>query len=614
MSDIYEIHGKAKTVRELLTNQKYSIDYYQREYKWETKHVQELIDDLSNKFLEFYKSGHVRTDVKKYGHYFLGSIIISMKNGQKYIIDGQQRLTTLTLLLIYLNNQQKEHEKLVNIDDMIFSEQYGQLSFNIDVDERETCMESLYKGVLPEINEYSESIRNIIARYEDISNYYPSELRDKTLPFFIDWLRDKVHLVEIKAYSDDDAYTIFETMNDRGLSLSPTDMLKGYLLANITDEKSRNRAAKTWKGWITKFQAISKDDESNFFKTWLRSQYAENIRERKRGAKPGDFDRLGTEFHRWIRDHKDKLGLATSDDFFQFIENEMSFYARWYEKIRQATRKIIPGMEEVFYNARQEFTLQYPVLLATLNPEDDEETIQKKICITATAIEILIVRRIWNFRDISSSTMQYAMFTYMRDIRGKTPVEMADFFIDKIKEDTKPFGSSEFPFGLHGMNRSRIKLILARMTDYVEQKSGMHSRYIDYIWGRRDKRFEVEHIWANHYERHLNEFKHPADFQNMRNRIGALILMPQKFNQSYGDKTYDVKLPHYFGQNLLAKSLHPKCYELNPGFLRFIEESALPFEPHPEFKIEDNEKRQKLYRLIAEQIWDPKKIIELVED
>ena len=50
-----------------------------------------------------------------------------------------------------------------------------------------------------------------------------------------------VHLVEITTYSDDVAYTIFETMNDRGLSLSPTDMLKGYLLANITDERSRQR-------------------------------------------------------------------------------------------------------------------------------------------------------------------------------------------------------------------------------------------------------------------------------------------------------------------------------------------------------------------------------------
>ena len=53
----------------------------------------------------------------------------------------------------------------------------------------------------------------------------------------MDWLIESVHLVEITAYSDGDAYTIFETMNDRGLSLTPADMLKGYLLAHITDEE-----------------------------------------------------------------------------------------------------------------------------------------------------------------------------------------------------------------------------------------------------------------------------------------------------------------------------------------------------------------------------------------
>ena len=100
-----EIDGKGRTVRELLAGRKYSIDYYQREYKWQTKQVAELIDDLADKFLESYEPGHERSAVADYGHYFLGSIIISDKDGQKFIIDGQQRLTTLTLLLIYLQHQ-----------------------------------------------------------------------------------------------------------------------------------------------------------------------------------------------------------------------------------------------------------------------------------------------------------------------------------------------------------------------------------------------------------------------------------------------------------------------------------------------------------------------------
>ena len=100
-----EIDGKGRTIRELLAGRKYSIDYYQREYKWQQKQVAELIDDLAAKFLESHEEGNERSAVAEYGHYFLGSIIVSDKDGQKFVIDGQQRLTTLTLLLIFLQHR-----------------------------------------------------------------------------------------------------------------------------------------------------------------------------------------------------------------------------------------------------------------------------------------------------------------------------------------------------------------------------------------------------------------------------------------------------------------------------------------------------------------------------
>lgn len=55
-----EIQGKAKTIRELLKEVKYSIDYYQREYKWGSKQIKELLSDLSGKFLEEYRDDHDR--------------------------------------------------------------------------------------------------------------------------------------------------------------------------------------------------------------------------------------------------------------------------------------------------------------------------------------------------------------------------------------------------------------------------------------------------------------------------------------------------------------------------------------------------------------------------
>ena len=117
-----EILGKAKNIRELLNGAKYAIDYYQREYRWETKQVGELIDDLAGKFLESYKEGDERSAVEHYGHYFLGSIIISDKDGQKFIIDGQQRLTTLTLFLIHLHRLLEDSEHKGQVAELIFSQ------------------------------------------------------------------------------------------------------------------------------------------------------------------------------------------------------------------------------------------------------------------------------------------------------------------------------------------------------------------------------------------------------------------------------------------------------------------------------------------------------------
>lgn len=236
-----EIQGQAKTVIELL-GVKYAVDYYQREYKWEMKQVQELIEDLTTSFLDSYHEDHPRSAVKHYGRYFLGSVIISRKDGDNFIVDGQQRLTSLTLLLIFLNNLQRGRSEQVHIDHLIHSEEYGTKSFNLDVPKRLDAMNALYENQPFDASNEEESVRNIVSRYRDIEELFPSELAGDALPYSIDWLIRNVHLVEIAAFSDEEAYTIFETMNDRGLSLTPTEMLKGFLLAKIDDEHKKTAA------------------------------------------------------------------------------------------------------------------------------------------------------------------------------------------------------------------------------------------------------------------------------------------------------------------------------------------------------------------------------------
>ena len=599
-----EILGKTKTIRELLKGVKYSIDYYQREYKWQDKQVRELIDDLSDKFLEDYQAGHPRKQVIEYGPYFLGSIIVSRKDNASFIVDGQQRLTSLSLLLIYLRNLQRDREDKVNVDELIFSEAYGEKSFNLDVAERIPCMEALFEQQSFDPTDQPESVQNSLARYDDIEESFPDELLGEALPYFMDWLLGNVHLVEITAYADNDAYTIFETMNDRGLSLSPTEMLKGYLLSNIDDVAKKNAANGLWKDRIVDLGEFGKEVEADCFKAWLRSQYAKRIRERSKGARPEDFDRIGTEYHRWVRDADQAIGLRESADFYRFIDRDFNFYSRQYLRLMKASTTLVPGLGHVLYNAKHGFTLQYMLLLAPLCPDDADDVVQRKLRLVAMFVDILLTWRLWNFRSISYSTMQYAMFLVMRDIRRLDPETLALKLRETLNREDETFASNE-RLRLHQQNRRYLHRILARLTDYVEQQSGMPSHYLEYVNDTGRNKYEVEHIWADKHERHTDEFDHSADFSDYRNRIGGLLLLPKSFNASYGDRAYSQKLPHYNAQNLLARSLHPQSYEHNPGFVHFRNGSGLPFRAHEQFTKSDLDERGALYRQIAEHIWNP---------
>ena len=586
-------NSETKTVRELLAN-RYILDYYQREYNWQKEQVEELLEDLTNKFLENYKENHNPEEVDNYSHYFLGSIVISKgnTNNNQFVVDGQQRLTTLTLLLINLYQMFDDAEDKPDITNLIFSEESGKISFNLDVPERAQCMKVLYEGESFDDSKETQSIRNIVACSDYIKSNFPEELRGQVLPYFVDWFLDKVYLVEIMASAYDDAYTVFETMNDRGLPLSPIDMLKGYLLTKMTDVQ-RNSANETWRNRIQDLHNLGKDEADNAIKAWLRSQHA------KRQI---DFDLIGNKFHRWVRNQVSELGLISNNNFADFIESDFEFYSSWYHRLQEAAQSLTSGLECVYYNAQHKFTLQYPVLLAPLLIGEPEEESIQKIQIVARYIDIFIHRYIWNFRSIEQRSMVNPMFSLIRDIRGKNTGELAELLYEKLEEDNVTFAHNNQYRLQNNRDKKRIRLILARMTDYVETQSGQDSRYEVYI------KYDVEHIWANHPELHEEEFSHEIEFQEYRNRIGGLLLLPPKRNKVFSDLPYEKKLERYLEENLLAQSLHERTYERDPNFREFIQRGHLSFRSCPNFKKSDLDDRQKLYQQLAKRIWNPERL------
>src|ERR1700761_5311663 len=155
-----------KTVNTCL-QQKFVLPTYQRDFKWEVKHLQELMTDVQDAFLGSWAVTHGRRDVLGYESYFLGTIITTqVAQGGKAIVDGQQRITTLTLLLAFIHRYSNKNPTLgiSPVDQSIRRRVAGQNEFNLDMDDaRRKLFDLLIDGPLDdeELAAEVETIANV---------------------------------------------------------------------------------------------------------------------------------------------------------------------------------------------------------------------------------------------------------------------------------------------------------------------------------------------------------------------------------------------------------------------------------------------------------------------
>jgi hypothetical protein len=493
------------------------------------------------------------------------------------------------------------------IGPLVHFSKFGKTTFNIDVDERNAVMEAVLRQQPFDLAGANASVANIWARYQDIVELFPDDIKsdNQALLCFTDWLLERVVLVEIGTTDQDMALEIFETMNDRGLRLSNTDMLKGFLLARMGEPAAVESANERWRRRVGELTDAEKNADAEFIKTWLRGKYADTIRDRKKDASPRDFDLIGTAFHKWVRDNAERIGLRKASEFQTLVSKDFERLSRRYLSLLTASTSLIPGFEAVYYNAINGFTLQFLPIVAAVTPDDDDEAFQSKTHLISNYLDLMIVRRMVNYRNFGYSTLVYTMFNLAKDLRDKSGDEVRDVLADRVAGIPESFDGVR-TFALTQRNRAHIRYLLARMTAWVEGHCGKAQTFPQYVDRERKDPFEVEHLWANHHHRHTQEFPNPYDFENFRNRFGGLVLLPKSFNASYGDKSYEEKLPHYFSQNLLAASLSPLAYENNPAFAAFRQSTGLPFRAYEgSFEKSDFEERQDLYRRICDQVWSP---------
>ena len=104
-----KIVAQDKALHSIFSETRYRIDTFQREFRWQHKQIDALISDLTISFLTNYSPEHTLADVDSYDCYYMGPIVLCEDGHEMSIVDGQQRLTSFTLLMLNLRYLQKKH-------------------------------------------------------------------------------------------------------------------------------------------------------------------------------------------------------------------------------------------------------------------------------------------------------------------------------------------------------------------------------------------------------------------------------------------------------------------------------------------------------------------------
>lgn len=610
--------NKTETLYEILNSKTFTVNVYQREYRWGRKQIEQLINDITDCFLSYYENGRFKhedtEEVAQYGYYFMGSIIRTGDDSAREIVDGQQRLTSLTLLLMYINKTLHDignHELDNMIPNMILSSPFGsKKTFNINVDERKDCMEHLYKGDL-NFQPVNESSENLLERYLDIVDLFREEVTVEALPYFACWVIHKVLLLEIVTPSEQEAHTIFITMNDRGLSLNSAEMLKAFVLNEVSKEDKVD-VNKKWQELVAKIKLSSGTDQSGivntadveFISMWLRGNYARSLREGRKDSEDKDYELLGEKFHEWVRQNaKKQMGLSTAKDYKEFVIKEMSQMVDLYLRIKNYSKTLTPGFESVFYNANRDLNYQTLLMISAIDKDDELLVVEEKIKLVAKFVDIFASNKILNFKKANFNTNKVFLFKVLVNIRNKSVKEISIILTKALRSANVGWDKFvELNYENQFFKRYTLHFI-ARFASYLNVMMGNPSDFDKYVNRNTKNPYDIEHILSDAYTDYADCFSDEKEFAAVRHNIGALLILTKDKNRSYQAMHYSQKAHRYLGDSVVfAKVMNNMFYQNNPHFLPLAKKYNI--KPYSKIDTEVIEERANAYLSIAKDIYD----------
>jgi Protein of unknown function DUF262/Protein of unknown function (DUF1524) len=615
--------------------QRYALPTYQRDYKWEAKHLRELLEDIQDVFFGEFENNHPRTAVSKYEKYFLGTIItIPAEEGRRAIVDGQQRITTLALMISYFTRFAESHPELEisDLGSLLRKKLFGVSQYNIQFSGARARLFDLLcdpaiqgddlQDAVDAIVDLDDGGRRMYASFTQIHSYLSDELTSNVVPYFVDYLTQCVNLFEIGVSSEQIGHKVFVTMNDRGLKLSPLDLLKGYLLSSITDDAANATAHLSWKKTLDRLQALGQDEDSSFFKDWLRAQYAESIRSKQKDAPPGDFELAADAYHRWVEGNANKLGLKTSDDYSCLIVEKIPFFEGHYSSCITRESQFEADFECLYFNGSRDLTLQSMVLLSALDSTDSKTVADAKTKMVGHYLDCYVLHRFLNGQDSTYSNLRDPLFELVKKIRRKSVTELQTIF-EGLFDAHFPTGVSLATISYGKSDPTSILHILARIGHFLEGELELTNNvgFAQYIQRKKsNSTFDIEHLLPSNPEITKKElgskydFKTDEEYTSARNTLGGLILLSRGRNRSLRAKPFGEKRDAYATECIMAQTFCDSFYINNPQVKGHIQRLGLQITALPAVTKATINERQALYDNIAGKIWNKARFAEITTE
>lgn len=617
-----------KTIRTVITpndqflrqvfsvSKSYYIDIYQREYKWTKENVETLLKDIEVHFDQHKRlkkdSRDIQSDVQaRFAPYFLNTYLTHSTPTNISIVDGQQRLTTLLLVLIKLYQILKSVEQdetytektfsSNTIEKLIFeSDDFGDAGhFKIFNENREGTFRNLVESKPVEAKD--ETQKRIKENMDVISEYYErffASNKDNNhydltkLTYYLSYLLDRISIVEIKIEKQRNVAMIFEVVNDRGLGLKPYEIIKGKLIGNLPADQ-KEVANTIWTNLqdsyfnaVLKNSTESKLDLDLFFRTFFRAKFTDSENEYDRFE--GDYHYImyrDPKIRKYFKDFKDKSLL------YKRITKDIKYFAELYLWLRTNYEN-----EFLIFNKLLDQNLQYLLILSNIKVNDPEQ--ENKITEIARKFEQF--HTILRLLDVyESNAFQRMIFPINRDIRNcSIPEAKAVFEKELIKNLTEAeairkgevntladlFKYEKFK-GVRNHWTNFSKYILMRIDRYLSyqlDKPSYASGPLDELeehfnkTTRRKYGMHLEHIYAfnNSNKELFTDEKGIFDeqaFNNTRNLLGMVLLLKDRQNESSGNEKYKKKFERYKKSNFIWN-------ELVVGHLDVVDHNYVPAE------------------------------------